>query len=406
MVAFFEAQYTRYRGELMTKFWVKISALSLSLLIQSATVYAQETVISVGTSSLGSPTGFSRETLSTTQIDNILSSRAPSLFGQNFTRDRANKAFADLANMKISLAGSAKQAVETAVPKLSVNSLVINTDSLNLRLAQETNSVSAKFGKISGLVSAKYRVGIPLFCTSANISFELSDIEVSGNYNYITGDVMNSNTNYQLTNIKTSCNGLFSSVSNALTGLGRDLVRNNVKNAINSQIAMLNMKSFFSLSDFASGLRYYGNETAVSTIANRAISVLQELVNNASINTPGVAVSFGLKLASSVNQQNKISIIASSSDTNYNVFPSGSPSETFFVTLSSVSDSVDFYKYEELSGCCALTYLGSTSSGVFQAPPGSITEYSTVYAVARNRFIPGLETEGKVIMQGSTTYLY
>ena len=62
---------------------------------------------------------------------------------------------------------------------------------------------------------------------------------------------------------------------------------------------------------FANGLRYFGNETIISPLVNRAINVFRELVNDAFINTLGIVLNIGVQFASIARTQNIISFIAS-----------------------------------------------------------------------------------------------
>jgi hypothetical protein len=256
------------------------------------------------------------ESISTAQIDNIPCVVAPGIFGQNFTRDKTNKAFADFGNFRTVLAASLAQSITTDPNIRRVNSVNIDTNNLNLRLAQKNNSVTAELGSIIANISLVADVdGFgSIFCPSANVSFRILDIKASGEYNYITGDISNANVAYVITSISSSCNGALGFIGNLynlITGTAESKVRSTVQSQVNSQLAFINMKSLFSLSDFANGLRYYGNKTITSSLVNRAINVFRELVNDAAINTPGIVLNVGVEFAAAAGTPNRISFVAS-----------------------------------------------------------------------------------------------
>jgi hypothetical protein len=162
---------------------LKVIATVAFLILSVMQAKAQETLLTIGTAgnvtATNSPAGsVSGQTVSTAEIDSRLRNVAPGLFGQNFTRDKANNAFADFANFKNGLALSLTQAIQTAEPSIQITSLTINTTTLNLRLAQQTNSVSAQLGTISASAAGRKNVGVPLFCNSATLSFSLDNIMI------------------------------------------------------------------------------------------------------------------------------------------------------------------------------------------------------------------------------------
>lgn len=297
-----------------------IGVISLNLASVSV-LHAQETTISVGTAgnitatnSLAGNT--TSESISTAQVDGVLRVVAPGLFGQNFTRDRANKVFADFANFRNGLASSLAQTIASQPNIRRVNSVAINTSALNLRLSQKTNSVSGELGTVMASVSLVADVdGFgSLFCPSANVSFNVNNIKASGDYNFISGDISNAAVVYDVTDVSAGCNGLLGFIGDAFgnpTATARNRINAAIQAQVNNQLTFINMQRLFSLSDFANGLRYYGNETIISPLVNRAINVFRELVNDASINTPGIVLNIGVQFASAAGTQNIISFIAS-----------------------------------------------------------------------------------------------
>jgi hypothetical protein len=364
-----------------------------------APAYAQETRVLVGTAgnitatnSLAGNT--TSESISTAQIDGVLRVVAPGAFGQNFTRDKANKVFADFANLRIGLASSLAQTIATQPNIRRVNSVAINTNALNLKLSQKTNSVSGELGTIMASVSLVADVDgfASIFCPSANVTFNVDNIKASGDYNYISGDISNAAVAYDVTNVSASCNGLLGFIGDAFgnpSATARSQINAAIQSQINTQISFINMQRLFSLSDFANGLRYYGNETIISPLVNRAINVFRELVNDASINTPGIVVNIGVQFASVAGTENVISFIASHAPVNVLTYADrpNVPSNGVTVSMPPNTERVDVY-YRTSSNW---TLLGSTTTGTItniQERPRPVT----VIAIGRNAIIPGLES--------------
>jgi hypothetical protein len=396
---FWEQKHRVLEDEMMRKLVAALGLMVLPLLT-FAPLHAQETTVVVGTAgnitatnSLAGNT--STESLSTAQVDGVLRAVAPGAFGQNFTRDRANKVFGDFARFRANLVPSLITAIQNSDSSIRVNSLIINANALNLRLAQKTNSVTGQLGTVSASISARKDVGIPLFCTSANVSFSLDNIMVSGDYNFITGDVSNAKADFAVNNVSAGCNGLLSFITNFAATIVdvNSLLRDAIKNEANNQLAFVNMKSLFSLSDFVNGLRYYGNETIISVVANRAINVLRELVNDAAINTPNVVLDFGVEFATGVGGQNKISIIASHAP----VIAAQLRRQERYVTVEApaITGAIDVYVRDPVLG--DNWRLIGTGSGTSIPVTGTIPTNYQLIAVARSSLIPGLESFPKFV---------
>lgn len=373
----------------MNRFVASTIAFAALFSINPVVVHAQETVFTIGTPNM---TTVSTESLSTAQIDGVLRSVAPSAFGQNFTRDKANKAFADFANFRTSLAASLIQSIQAQDSSITVNSLIINTNSVNLHLEQKTNSVSGRLGTLSASVSGKKRVGIPLLCTSANFSLAIDNLTVMGDYNYITGDVSNARTELTVTSGGVSCNGLLSFVSNLAISLAgvNSKIRAAVPAIANQQLAFVNMKQLFSLADFANGLTRFRTETPVTAVANRAISIFQEMVNDASINTPGIVLDFNVKPAAFLGDTNMITI-----------YGSHAPATIDFITVendiqgTTPPNTAQIDIYVRRSASTAWTYyttLPGSPDGYFGLSITNLPANTKVTAVATSSIIGGLQS--------------
>jgi hypothetical protein len=386
----------------MRKIFIAI-VLALSPLVALTPLHAQETTVSVGFAGGGNLTAgtsitgnVATESLSTAQIDSVLRVVAPGTFGQNFTRDKANKIFQDFANFRVGLAASLAQTIASQPGIRRVNSVTINTNALNLRLSQKTNSVSGQLGTIMARVSLLASGPSGLFCPSVTTSFDVDNIKASADYNYITGQVNSSSVTYDLTNVTASCNGFFGFVGNIFgdpAGQARIQINAAIQGQVDAQLNFVNMQRLFSLSEFVNGLRYYGNESLISAVANRGIGVLQELVNNAAINTPNIVLDFGVQFASSYGQSNKISIIASHSPTDFALVRR--TLATINVTQPANTERVDFYV--QRAATLNWQYMGSTVTDVFTIPPAFVNpntggfDWSYV-AVSRNSILGGLES--------------
>ena len=363
-----------------------------------APLHAQETTITVGTAgnitatnSLSGNT--SSESLSTAQVDGVLRVVAPGAFGQNFTRDKANRVFADFANFRTGLASSLAQTIARQPNIRRVNSVSINTNALNLRLSQKTNSVSGELGTIMASVSLVADVdGFgSIFCPSANVSFNVNNIKASGDYNFISGDVSNAAVVYEVTDVSAGCNGLLGFIGDAFgnpTAVARAQINSAIQSQINTQLSFVNMQRLFSLSDFANGLRYFGNETIISPLVNRAINVFRELVNDAAINTSGIVLNIGVQFASSAGTQNIISFIASHAPSDVLSYADRAvPANGVTVSMPPNTERVDVY-YRTTGNW---TLLGSTTTGRIVNIPERPRPVSVI-AIGRNSIIPGLES--------------
>lgn len=383
---------------------MRILVAKLSLLIvstlSSVSLQAQETIISIGTPESRVEDNLfiqriASDSLSTAQVDAVLRNVAPSIFGQNFTRDRANKVFADFANFRTSLASSLAQTIASQPNIRRVNSVAVNTNALNLRLSQNTNSVSGELGSVMAsvsLVSNNRGILGALFCPSANVRFNVNNIKASGDYNYISGDLNSAAITYDLTDVSASCNGLLGFILNAFgipSARARSQINSEIQSQINTQLSFVNMKRLFSLADFANGLHRFRTETPVTVIANRAIGVFQEIVNDAAINTPGIVLDVGVQLASAAGGLNKISFVASHApiDVTHILPIDGATSTLIFLKGPPNTGQVDIYGvFGGQNG-----YLGTTVSGSLWYP-GQIAGGSEIIAVGRSSIIPGLES--------------
>lgn len=361
-----------------------------------------ETVITVGFAGGGNLTAsnslsgnVATESLSTAQVDSVLRVVAPNSFGQNFTRDKANKIFQDFTNFRIGLASSLAQTIASQPNIRRVNSVTINTNALNLRLSQKTNSVSGQLGTIMARVSLLANGPSGLFCPSVTTSFNVDNIKASADYNYITGQVNSSSITYDVTNVTASCNGFLGFVGNTIgdpAGQARIQINAAIQGQVDAQLNFINMQRLFSLADFVNGLRYYGNETVISAVANRGINILRELVDDAAINTPGIVLDFGVQFAGVYGQLNKISIIASHTPTDYGLVRR--TLATINVTQPPNTERVDFYV--QRTAALNWQYMGSTVSGEFTVPPAFVNPdrggiYWNYIAVSRSSVISGLE---------------
>jgi hypothetical protein len=376
---------------------LKVIATVAFLILSVMQAKAQETLLTIGTAgnvtATNSPAGsVSGQTVSTAEIDSRLRNVAPGLFGQNFTRDKANNGFADFANFKNGLALSLTQAIQTAEPSIQITSLTINTTTLNLRLAQQTNSVSAQLGTISASAAGRKNVGVPLFCNSATLSFSLDNIMVRGDYNFISGDVSNASADFAVNNVNFGCTGLLSFLPNLLFSIGGvdGLIAAAIKNEAMNRLEFVNMKRLFSLADFANGLNYFRNETPVTVVANQAISIFKELVNDAAINTPGIVLDFRVEFAQSAASLNKIGIFASSSAPSAQLPPAG---DRLIFSLPPNSSGVDIYARDAFNQN-NWTYLGFAQSSpvYFSSLPRFSAAFPIYIVTSRSSIIPGLNS--------------
>lgn len=258
-----------------------------ALFVCAAEVSAQETTFSLGTSNGAIQ---STETLSTSQIDGVLRIAAPSVFGQNFTRDRSNKLFADLASLRIGLAQSISSAIASESTVRQVYSVNVNPIIPTLKLSQNNGTVSGELAQFFVQASIKAS-GQGIFCPSADVKFNIDNIKAFGEYNVISGDVNNTSISYNITNVSASCNGIFGFIGNLFaTGVARDRINSAVASQVNQIVQFANMQRLFSLKDFAASFSRFGQETSISPFTSRVFRVVEEIISNPAINTPGVSL--------------------------------------------------------------------------------------------------------------------
>lgn len=358
---------------------------------------AQETTLTIGipdnsTAVTSAAGGIAGQTISTAQIDSVLRNVAPSTFGQNFTRDRANKIFSDLINLRAGLTNSLTQTITRQPNIRQVYSVSVTGNNLNLRLSQKTNSVSGEVGSLFARISLKADVDgfKSVFCPSVNVTFDINGIRALADYNFITGNINSANILYDLRIVSASCNGLLGGLFNP-TSAARSQINSAIQDQINSQIGFINMQRLFSLADFANGLRRFRAETPVTSAANRVIDTFQEIVNDASINTPGIVIDFNIRPAQSTAFSNIITISAAhaaptidSIDCN-NIIDGTIPPNT---------ERVDFYVIRPVRGATWTYYatIPGSPDTYFNLFLGDLPGNTGVTAVAVNSTIGGLQS--------------
>jgi hypothetical protein len=362
----------------------------LSLLVSFTPLQAQETTLTIGTPKMAT---LSSEGVSTAQVDSVLRNVAPSTFGQNFTRDKANKVFTDFANLRAGLATSLAQTIAGQTNIRQVYSVIVTANALNFRLSQKTNSVSGELGSISTRVSLLADVdGLKsIFCPSVNVTFDVKNIRAFGDYNYISGDVSGARVTYDLVIISASCNGLLGGLFNP-TSPARSQINSAIQDQINTQIAFVNMQRLFSLADFAKGLDRFRSETIVSAIIDRAISIFQEMVNNAAINTPGIVLDFNVKPSAFAGDVNAISVYASHAQVDITASSRPDTGGPIQLTLSvpTNTERVDLYSRNSRITGSSFNYIGSTTSTIFTK--STLSPFAEVVAIGRNATLSGLES--------------
>jgi hypothetical protein len=382
------------------KYLLQVGFVLSALLIFTRTqiLHAQETTIVVGiagnvaatNSILGNTVS---ESISTAKIDNVLRVVAPNTFGQNFTRDKANKTFSDFANLRVDLASSLARTIPTLSTRiLRVNSVAINTPILDLRLTQKTNSVSAKLGTLSADVSVLVK-SVPIICSTANTSFSIKNITFSGDYNYISGNISGTLADYAIENVSVSCNGFFGfigNVLNSLTGSGKTQVRNAMAEAANRAVAFGNMQQLFSLANFANSLDVFRNQSQLTLPANKAIIILKEMISDANINTPGIVLDINVAFASNTASQNTIRIFASHAPVDITSFTT-SGNVTFNVPLNTQQTDI-YYKLGSGNWVYFTSTTGNSVSGIPVVPVVPSFGPTFVIGIGRNAIITGLES--------------
>jgi hypothetical protein len=374
-------------------------------------VNAQETTITVGipnnSTAVSSASGaISGQTISTAQIDSVLRIVAPGTFGQNFTRDKANKIFSDVVNLRNGLTSSLTQTIASQPTIRRVNSVLVNASALNVKLSQKTNSVSGEIGSISTRISLISDVdGVKsIFCPSVNVTFDIRNIKAFGNYNYISGDVSDARVAYELVIISASCNGLLGGLFNP-TSTARGRINSAIQDQINTQIAFVNMQRLFSLADFANGLRRFRTETPIALAANQAISIFQEIINDAAINTPGIVIDFNVRPAESLNSTNTITLYGSHSPA---TIDSISCENNIEGTIPANTSRIDFYIIRPVRGATWTYYttLSGSPETYFNLSLSDLPANTGVTAVAINSSIGGLQSFPSNVVATKDPYRY
>jgi hypothetical protein len=365
-----------------------------SLLFISSSASAQETQLKIGAASnITSTNSLMGSTvsvvLSTSEVDAFLGAFAPAVFGNNFTRDKSNKVFADFSSLKLNLATSLKQVIPTLNPKIrSISSIIIDTPRLNLRLSQKTNSVSAELGTLKVSTNLIYNSNFPVICPYANISLDINITKVMADYNYITGNINNSDVIYTVDNIKSSCGGILGFVGDAFNsvflGGSRAEVKSAIKSEVDSRIAFANMKTLFSLADFAKGLKAFALNRVISSEANLAVNVLSELVDHPNISTPSIILDVGVDFSALVSNANNISMIVSHAPVDIIATSPG----RYELSVPPNTTRTDLYYQSDTKW----VYFATTNSNIAIFPVNARPVRSYVIAIGRNSYFPTLSS--------------
>jgi hypothetical protein len=124
----------------------------------------------------------------------------------------------------------------------------------------------------------------------------------------------------------------------------------------------------------------------VSSLVNRAILVLREIVNDPSTNTLGINLDIGVQLGNVSGQGNKISFIASHAPVDVSrVTRAG----VISLVVPPFTERSDIY-YSNYAINDNWKYLGSTTGSSFTV--ASLPVNARVIAIGRSSLIPGLES--------------
>jgi hypothetical protein len=369
---------------------IRFQSLILPFFLMTPTLaYSQETNLAFGISRGAIQ---STENISTAQIDGVLRNVAPSLFDQNFTRNKINSAFSDLDRLQVELANSLRQTIASQPNIRQIYSVNVNQILPDLRLSQKNNMVSGELGTLFVRISLQADVDgfQSIFCPSVNVTFDLNRIKAFGDYNYISGDISNANIAYDLSIVSASCNGIIGGLFNP-TSQARSQINTAIQNQINGALQFANMKRLFSLSDLSNGIYRFRSETPVSFIFERSAQIIQEIVNDAAINSNGVSLRIYGSRARDQLSVNYITLLASHTAANidniscFNAIEGNIPSNTskidIYVQLPRVGARWELY---ESIAVGTETRFYSTLDGV----PAN----SGVTAIATNATVNGLES--------------
>lgn len=242
-------------------------AAAISSLVPAAYASTSETELGVGVPNPtvirplnGEPDNvdFSNSTISTEDVDAVLSAAAPQVFGNHYTRDLANGLFAELNGLKATLNNSLRNLLLSQSIIDEVRSLSTEVNPVDLSIRQKGTSVAASVYGLTVTGSVGLDVGIPsLFC-DAEANFEIRVNEVRSSYNAYSGAIEGTSVFYDVINEDFDCDTILGEVALLFVELVADidgLVGDRIEDAINDIEGALNSQSYFSVKDFMDGFK-------------------------------------------------------------------------------------------------------------------------------------------------------
>lgn len=364
--------------------------LSLSVAIGLTTILASEAIATGATTlKVGVPGGIgqapSYESISTTQVDSVLNS-LPS-YPNNFTRDKANAVFQDLAALKASLSTDLRLAVASLSDVKQVYSLSTVFNPVQARLTQESTSIGLEIGGIDADISMELETqgGFlgSLVCASPDVDVTITGIKGVGSYNAYTGAINGVTVTYGFIESDADCGGLFGFVGDWFF---EDNVEDGVIDQINASLNQIdgiaNRQTLFSIRDFLEGL--LDSNYLTEPYADDALNVMDSLVMQTNLNS-GLA----LDIIVDDNANNTISFLAGHHPPTFTNMGASGNNRSVHVVLPANTAKVDIYRQSTTSSNWALIQTITTNTTI-TFPHNRL--HAKIGAIGESSLISGLKS--------------
>ena len=201
------------------------------------------------------------------------------------TSNMVNSVFNDTLMAKIEIQNKLRNEI-LSVPEVSrVNYSLVDIYPLSAELKQQNNAFIATLSGLRVRVGGKARVGIPIFCSSANFSIDLNNITASLEYNIFTGNLAVSNIEFDL-HTDSDCSGLLGFISDLFFASAfQDSVENYINEAITGISSIVAMEQLFSIQDLAETIASADLGSDVPPQVDQALAEISNILLGISLNT-------------------------------------------------------------------------------------------------------------------------
>ena len=233
-------------------------------------------------------TPVSYESVSTSQIDAQLSALTTQFPAQyqypaNFTTNKAEAAFQELADLKASLQSNLVNVIEASSNVKQVYYINAYVDPLKATFSQQGTSIGLTISQmeLTARIEAETQGGIigGIFCPTPNVTVDVEGLKAHTSYNVYTGAISGVYVTYSnIDAYNASCGGILGIVGDIFVALlGLDgLAEDAVADMINDINGIGNKYTLFSVRDFMEGMLDSNKYT--SAHAGKVLTTMDEII--------------------------------------------------------------------------------------------------------------------------------